>query len=819
MPPQGSRRFHEAGVGSRTGLRLPAIARDDDGFEDLDAFVKASQAAMDNQQSDDDEDDYDEVGEDTEEYAGNSTRTAVRASTRSSLPGSSSMDLQNSSAPSPRSTMRLGGAGSSSSPHAHQSSSRATPGYATGSPRGKSRGRPAAAANITLADDDDDIQMPDMSLDGSRSFDLTALAGDDAAAMEDEDDDMYAQPSPAKTAPSKGLSARQAAASGTSRAQSSAPSKSKATSSSRAVDLNDSDEEDAYDVGAFAGHTVDAQPYYDDDNFGYADFGAGDSEEYDEIPTADEQRLSPAKTAKKGTASATRQPPVSSTPFSKTSQHAKSTYSLSQPAAQESVADPPKRKRGRPPKKRLDEASIDGQEPAAAARPKKATAQGSGSTRSDKAALAAAASRERIEQVRSQQQSSTVDENGLRRSTRQRFEPLEWWRGERIRYGRPSLPQGMTVEDLRRRSTAGEDEFEDDPSMMMKRVPVLDVKEVIRVPRAPGEGTFAGTKRSRGQARKIKPKKQEQFTPTPDANDEDELPAFLDPKADTIQPEDGWDEQTIATGIVIDAETGQETEREIVRTKASVIPVTVAPYGFKFQKIFNCDGQMAAGFLQLPPGIRKPTKPSKDNNFVMAIFQGALRVHIHRKAFTIGPGGIFYVPAGNTYSLENICERDVHVFFAQCRRFRTAEGGDLTMFSQVSDTSYATPTLVRPMLASLHRPGARPPAPKAHGPLYTPLTNGNAGQAEPGEGGEGSEEEHEEEDDQQHSTQSPPPPPTTTTSSSRARPATSTSPVRSKQAHHLAARTIRTDEPSEDEEDDFESSRTVKAKRKFRRIG
>ncbi len=48
---------------------------------------------------------------------------------------------------------------------------------------------------------------------------------------------------------------------------------------------------------------------------------------------------------------------------------------------------------------------------------------------------------------------------------------------------------------------------------------------------------------------------------------------------------------------------------------------------------------------------------------------------MHRKSFIVGPHGIFQVPSGNTYSLENICQRDVQLFFAQCRKTKKAHAG------------------------------------------------------------------------------------------------------------------------------------------------
>lgn len=100
---------------------------------------------------------------------------------------------------------------------------------------------------------------------------------------------------------------------------------------------------------------------------------------------------------------------------------------------------------------------------------------------------------------------------------------------------------------------------------------------------------------------------------------------------------------------------------------------------------------MAAGILEIPVGGSKPTKPTKDNNYVsvpsilqarlclaltLAIFlcqtfvvlEGAVDVRVHRTMFRMSPGGMFMVPKGNTYSIENCCQRRARIFFAQARQ-------------------------------------------------------------------------------------------------------------------------------------------------------
>lgn len=466
-------------------------------------------------------------------------------------------------------------------------------------------------------------------------------------------------------------------------------------------------------------------------------------------------------------------------------------------------AQPAKRKRGRPPKNRAaEEPTHDDSEAVPTRPPPKAKSTANGASRSTASGSKAKPSKtssstkrkpaagEIVEKVRPQPRVATVyDENGVRRSTRQRFAPLEYWRGERIRYGRPSLPSGSTAEDLRGRP--GEDEFEDDPSMMLvrKRVPVLDIKEVIRVPRAPGEGTFAGTTRPRTTAsrRKVDRKSEERpartASRTPDADEPWEVQ--LDPTADTFHVEDGWDAKTVESGLVIDDEDDTEILTSIVRTKASIRPMAAANQQFRFEKLFNCGGLMATGVLQLPPGTRKPTKPSKDNSFVFCVLQGALRATVHRKTFVVGPEGIFQVPAGNTYSLENICERDVKLFFAQCRKTKKANAGDLTTFTQMSDTSYGTPQMgtSRPVLG---RYGAGSASAERERPVSE-------------------DEELESEAEQNHHAVS-----------KKARTDKTTS--HAKQVPAAPALTADSDQEDSDE-DDFETSRQVKTKKRvFRKL-
>lgn len=159
----------------------------------------------------------------------------------------------------------------------------------------------------------------------------------------------------------------------------------------------------------------------------------------------------------------------------------------------------------------------------------------------------------------------SVIDGDVRRSTRHRYAPLEYWRGERAIYGRPSLLN----KEQRRSDTADADEtidenvFEDRPARAYS-VPVL--REIIRFTRAPNEGTFTGMtiKRKRasshtGSGKHTAKRRTRKATADGSASSEDEVE--LDPTVPTRHVEDGWDDATDPQGTVWDAENDIEVER------------------------------------------------------------------------------------------------------------------------------------------------------------------------------------------------------------------------------------------------------------------
>ncbi|VDC06532.1 unnamed protein product [Peniophora sp. CBMAI 1063] len=207
-------------------------------------------------------------------------------------------------------------------------------------------------------------------------------------------------------------------------------------------------------------------------------------------------------------------------------------------------------------------------------------------------------------------------EQGPRRGTRQRYAPLEWWRNEKVVYGKRE--NGIAY------------------------CPI--VKAIVRVPKEPPKplGKHARKRVNHSQRRT--------------------------PALGVANPEEGWDDQTEPQGRVLDWTTKEEVERRIAFPSSHVQYKAANDEMFFFQKIFGDAEYMAAGQLLIPVGGHKPTKTTKDNTYVFYVIEGAVTFKVHETSYILCTGGSILVPRGNTYYIENISDRDAKIFFAQARR-------------------------------------------------------------------------------------------------------------------------------------------------------
>ncbi|KIO28010.1 hypothetical protein M407DRAFT_72414, partial [Tulasnella calospora MUT 4182] len=231
----------------------------------------------------------------------------------------------------------------------------------------------------------------------------------------------------------------------------------------------------------------------------------------------------------------------------------------------------------------------------------------------------------------------------LRRGKRQRFAPLQWWRGEHA---------------VVRRPRAGE-------------APVPIISEIVRIPQERPE-PLSKKNRRRGTTK-----------PPSSRNNSKHAEVYVD------NPDEGWDAETEQNALVIDYETKEEIEQEIAQTAAMLNPKQPLNASYAFQKVFSDGEFVAGGVLEIPVGGKKPSKPARDNTYLFYCIEGAVRVMVHRSTFIIARNGMFMVPRGehsrfypswasanifsfatpgNQYYLENISDHNCKLFFAQARK-------------------------------------------------------------------------------------------------------------------------------------------------------
>ncbi|KAJ7841776.1 Mif2/CENP-C like-domain-containing protein [Mycena leptocephala] len=228
--------------------------------------------------------------------------------------------------------------------------------------------------------------------------------------------------------------------------------------------------------------------------------------------------------------------------------------------------------------------------------------------------------------------------DGVRRSKRVPYEPLEWWRNEKVEFGGRDPNGGPIL--------------------------VPRIKAIIRIPKEPV--VPLGKK---GRARK-------RSTPAPNSKGKETVKIvekIVEVGVEGANPEEGWDDETEMQAVVKAYPSDTDVNRRIAFTAKMFKPVPAANNEWFFQKIFGDGDFIAAGQIVIPPKGRKPSKPSKDNTFIFFVIEGAVNLKVCETSVIVASGGMFMIPRGNTYFIENIAERDAKLFFTQARKMREGE--------------------------------------------------------------------------------------------------------------------------------------------------
>ncbi|KAK1828304.1 centromere protein 3 [Podospora conica] len=104
--------------------------------------------------------------------------------------------------------------------------------------------------------------------------------------------------------------------------------------------------------------------------------------------------------------------------------------------------------------------------------------------------------------------------------------------------------------------------------------------------------------------------------------------------------------------------------RELAIAGTAVETQPVKDANFRYAKTLN-EGFFNCGVVELPPGSEKRPKNSRKMFMSFFLHEGRVLVTVNETSFRIGKGGMWFVPRGNYYSIENDYDQPARIFFSQ----------------------------------------------------------------------------------------------------------------------------------------------------------
>ncbi|KAJ5038937.1 uncharacterized protein L3040_006612 [Drepanopeziza brunnea f. sp. 'multigermtubi'] len=213
------------------------------------------------------------------------------------------------------------------------------------------------------------------------------------------------------------------------------------------------------------------------------------------------------------------------------------------------------------------------------------------------------------------------------RSGRNSIKPLAYWKNERVEWA----------------------EDEDDDGLHNFVLP--RIKEVVRAEE------ISEPKRKVSRSKSKAPKPRSKTTEPESDEDEEAEPWEMEPgriygEVKSWDPEDPSGAQA------------EEVQEEIALSAAAIITRDIPSSGFKFAKTLTLPF-FGSGMVDLPPKAMKKSKNSRKMQMVFFVFSGRVQVTVNDNIFSIGKGGMWQVPRGNFYSIENEHDKPARIFFSQ----------------------------------------------------------------------------------------------------------------------------------------------------------
>ena len=243
--------------------------------------------------------------------------------------------------------------------------------------------------------------------------------------------------------------------------------------------------------------------------------------------------------------------------------------------------------------------------------------------------------------------------DGLRKSSRVKVAPLEYWRNEKIIYKRKSTKPELEIE----RIVTYEHVDEDLAEAEAKRGENGKKKKIATRARP---YNYVPTGKPRGRPRKF-PENSQNYNSNPNIQILEEINSGTLPTAQ-------WLKQGILEATVNVTET--EKNNEIIAFAPNLAQSEQAKDTkdecFSLEVMFDKHKEhFASGMLKLPLSSKKKPTDSYNTFMTFYVVQGITEVTISDNKFIVTEGSTFQVPAFNEYSFENKGKNEAKMFFVQ----------------------------------------------------------------------------------------------------------------------------------------------------------
>ena len=113
-----------------------------------------------------------------------------------------------------------------------------------------------------------------------------------------------------------------------------------------------------------------------------------------------------------------------------------------------------------------------------------------------------------------------------------------------------------------------------------------------------------------------------------------------------------------------------ERDDEIALSGPAIITRPIPGSEVQFAKTLTLPF-FGSGMVDLPPGAVKKPKNSRKMQMVFFVHKGNVKVTVNGNEFRISAGGMWQVPRGNFYSIENDHDKEARIFFSQGCEIKT----------------------------------------------------------------------------------------------------------------------------------------------------